>query len=180
MNFLNIDASKAKENKLYMILKILLPITVVFKMWYLSELEFHYFNFTFNGFLGRIIVYAIGGGIAYVLQLLAVSFSYSLFYRSKYTPCDENFICKINKPTYSATCYFVLIIANVLTGLLNFFGYGAPISSAFIVILLPTIMSIFSICAIVALLYKFCEKGELKELVTSMALPAIVMLLFLR
>ena len=68
----------------------------------------------------------------------------------------------------------------MLTGLLNFFGYGAPISSTFIVILLPTIMSIFSICAIVALLYKFCEKGELKELVTSMALPAIVMLLFLR
>lgn len=180
MNFLHIDATKVKENKLYLILKVLLPITAIFKMWYLAEMLFNHYSSTIGGLIGRIIVYAISGGVAYALQWVAVSFSFSLFYKSKYTPCDENLICRINKPTYTATCYFVLIIANALTGLLNFFGYVAPISSTFIIILLPTLMSIFSICGIVALLYKECEKGDLKELITSMALPAIIILLFLR
>lgn len=180
MNFLHIDINKSKNNALYIVLKVLLPLTMIFKMWYLAELQYNYYSGTLSGVFGRLLVYALCGAVGYVLQILAVSLSFSLLYKSKYSPCDENFNCRINKPTYTATCYFVLIIANILTGILNFIAYGEPIASSFIVVLLPTLISIISICGIVALLYLECEKGELRQLITSMAMPALILLLFLR
>lgn len=169
-----------KQNTMLTALKFILPLTFVFKMWFFAELQYNDLAYQFGAIVGRIVTYVTCGVIPYLLTLLAVSLSYNSFSRSRYSPCDEMSNCSISKKTYSSIAYFVVSIANILCGLLNFVAYGAPISISFVVILIPTIMSIFSVVAIVGLLYTECQKGELKQLITSMALPCIILLLLLR
>lgn len=178
MNFLHVDINK--KSNLLTALQVLLPFTFIYKMWFLAELQYNAYNFDISALFSRIFCYLISGAVGYVLAILAVSFSFNLFYKSKFTPCDENFNCRINKQTYMTTCYFVFCIINILCGTLNFIAYAEPISITFMVVLMPTIMSIFSICGIIGLLYLECQKGEFKQLLTSMALPSILFVLLLR
>lgn len=185
MNFLHVDIKK--KSNLLSALQVILPFTFVYKMWYMSELLFNALNFNFGAgnitsrlVIYRIVIYLVSGAVAYGLAALAVSWSYNSFSRSKYSPCDENFMCRINKQTYKTTSYFVLCIANILCGSLNFVAYVAPISTAFVVILMPTILSILEICGIIGLLKLECQKGEFKQLLTAMALPSLYFLLLLR
>lgn len=169
-----------KQNTWLSVLKGLLPLTFVFKMWFLAELQYNYIAQSLGAFGGRFIAYLISGMVAYILCLLAVSLSYNSFCRSKYSPCDQMQNCKISKKAYMIISYSVICVANILCGILNFVAVAAPISISFIVILLPTILSVFSVVAIVAIMNKLCQKGEFKQLMTAMAWPCIILLLLLR
>lgn len=179
MKFLHIDNFDQK-NIILKVLKYVLPLTFIYKVWFLAELQYNNYGLNLGAFTGRVFIYAVSGVVAYALALLAVSFSFGILYKSKYSPCDENCTCRINKPTYTAVAYFTICISNILCGTLNFIAYAQPISIAFILLLMPTILSFFAICGIVALLSLECKKGEFKQLLTSMALPSIIFLLFLR
>ncbi|MDE6967969.1 MAG: hypothetical protein K2P12_04845 [Clostridia bacterium] len=179
MKFLHIDSNENiyKVN----ILKYLLPFTFMYKMWFLAEMVYNQFVSTTVGpIFGRIIMYAITGLVAFLLCLLAVNFSYRNFSRSKYSPCDEYFYCRVNKPTYYMISYFAIIVSNIISGSLNFIAYAFPVSIIFIVITLPAIMAVITIFAIIGLLSTECRSGELKQLIVSMIAPSIWFLILLR
>lgn len=178
MKLFNLDDKK--QNKLLTALQVILPFTFIFKMWYLAELQYNGNAQQFGALFGRIMSYAFSGAFGYLLALLAVGWSYNMLSRSKYCPCDEMSTCTISKKTYYSIAYFVICIANVVCGLINFVAYAEPIATSFVVILIPTLMSIFSVITIVALLSHECKKDEFKQLLTSMALPCIILLLMLR
>ena len=177
MNFLRVDN---KKNTVLTILNVLLPLTYIFKLWFEAELIYNSVAMNLGGIIGRALSYCVNGAVGYLFAFAAISWSYNIFARSKYSPCDENFVCRINKPTYTAISYFVICIANVVGGTLNFIAYSAPISIVFVTILLPKLLSIFAVCAIVALLCLECKKDERRQLFTAMAIPCIILLLLLR
>lgn len=176
MNFLH---AENRQNTLYTITKVLLPFTFIYKTWYLAELQYNTIMLE-RGLLGRIMEYAICGMVAYLLAMLAISLSFRSLYKSRYAPFNEESVCRINKSTYYNTAYFVICVINILCGSLNFIAYTAPISTSFIVIFMPQILSIFTVCGIIGLLCLECKKGEFRQLLTSMALPSIILLILLR
>ncbi len=178
MNFLRIENNK--KSTVLTTLSVLLPFTFVYKLWFEAELIFNTVALSLGSYMGRVLSYCVNGAIGYLLAFAAIGWSYNIFARSKYSPCDENFVCKINKPTYTAIGYFVVCIANILGGTLNFIAYAAPISIVFVTILLPKLVTIIAVCAFVALLCLECKKEERRQLLTAMAIPCIILLLLLR
>lgn len=179
MNFLRIENNE-KDKSILTALKVLLPITFVFKLWFEAELIYNSVGISLGALFGRILSYAANGGLGFLFAFAAVSWSYNIFMKSKYCPVDENCNCKINKQTYTAICYFVICIANLIGGLLNFIPYAFPISTVFSLLLMPRVITVFTICGIIGVLSTMCKKDELKELITSMAIPSIILLLLLR
>ncbi len=179
MNFLRIENNE-KDKSILTILKVLLPITYVFKLWFEAELIYNSVGASLGVLFGRILSYAVNGGLGFLFAFVAVSWSYSIFMKSKFCPVDENCNCKINKQTYTAICYFVICITNLIGGVLNFVPYAFPISTVFSLLLMPRLITLFAICGIIAILNTMCKKDELKELITSMAIPSIILLLLLR
>lgn len=169
-----------KENKMLTVLKSVLPLSFVFKTWFLAELEYNQLGIMLGEVWGRILTYLLSGVVAYVLAILAVSFSYGSFYRSKYSPCDEMSNCLISRQTYTSIAYFAIVIANILCGIFNFVACFVPISISFIIWLFPTITSLFAVVSIIVMLNIECGKGEFKQLMTAMAWPSILLLLLLR
>lgn len=182
MNFLRIENNEKGRN-LLSLLQTSVSLTYLYKLWYDCELTYNAVAYNMGAFFGRALTYIIAGIIATLLVVISTGWSYTIFSRSKYSPCDENFNCRVSKASYTAVVCFVLLINNLLSGSLNFVAYCLPISTAFMVILLPKILNIIAICTIIALLYLQCrtgEKGEFKQLLVSMALPSVVLLVFVR
>lgn len=180
MNFLHIENNQ--KSRLYVnIARTIMYFTFIFKIWLLAEMQANAYSSIIGGeVMSRVVLYLGNSLVAFLLAVLAVSLSYTIFSRSKYSPVDANCYCRVNKPTYNVMAYTAISICNFLCGCLNFVAYSYAVSIVFVTLVIPIIMSVIAIAILIAMMYSECQKGELKQLLTSMTLASIIYVLLLR
>ncbi len=173
-------ADNNKNNKpILYAMRFLLFLTFIFKGWLLADMQYMATG-NIAGVLSSTVSYLIVGMVPFLLFLFASYLSYSTFSSSKYAPVNQELRVLVNKDTYYINLMIITCVSNIIAGALNFVAYFYSISITLVIILVPIIMSLFTVVTMMSTLIAMTGKKNAKSLIVSMCGPSFILFALLR
>ncbi len=178
MKLLTLDNDSKNKSIIYAT-RFIVFLTFIYKSWLAAEMQI-VTGGTNSWLISVVGNYIMMGAIPFLLYLLGNWAAYSTFSRSKFCPADKDFNCLVTKNTFNINMNIIVCVSNLIAGSLAFIGYYYSISITLMIVVLPIIMSVFTVVTLIITLIAMVGKENAKGLIVSMSGPSILLLMVLR